>query len=712
MQTKIELLAPARDLSAGRAAIDCGADAVYIGGPAFGARHAAGNSVEEIAALVRYARPFGVRIYVTLNTLLFDAELAEAESVARALAAAGVDAFIVQDMAWVRIVSGAGVAEGEGVERGEVAAGVELHASTQTANVRADEIAFLGRVGFSRVILERALSIDEIRKIRAETLLDAAPDRHPVELEAFVHGAICVGRSGRCFLSRAMGAGSGDELRSGNRGTCSQPCRLTWDLVSSDPTSNPISASASSSSSSLSSASGSASGPGLSQSLNMPAARPIIIGKHLLSVRDLDLSARLGELLDAGVTSLKIEGRLKDIGYVRNIVGYYNTLLNKELSLRPGLRRASVGRSVLDFVPSPAKSFTRGATEYFFDGSVMGEDRGLGPLVASFDTPKAIGEPVGQVVNVGCDRTGNRWFILSSSADLLSAGDGICFLPDGVSASLPAGVSGGEFRGTNINRAEGNRIYPNDIQGIAVGTTVCRNFDHAFARTLERSRTRRKIDVTVHLAASAERVAVRFVDETGLSVEVARAGDFEPARNSTKMLATAREELARSGETIFQVTDVQIYCDNPPDHPFIPVSVLAALRREGLQRLLEARETIEPQQNRLPEDLAAKFPCTRLTAAENVTNNLAEQFYRDHGVTEFEPALELCQSFDGEIVMRAKYCLRRELGQCLRRPQKSNTPPLPRDLFLEHGRTRLRLDFDCENCEMTLISAPKKSERI
>ncbi len=611
---KIELLAPARDLETGRVAVDSGADAVYIGGPGFGARHAAGNSLEDVAELVRYARPFGVRVYATLNTLLFDDELEEARRVAQGLISAGVDALIVQDMAFLRM----------DLE------GVEFHASTQTSNMTPEDVAFPGRAGFRRVILERALSLDEIRAIRA-----ASPEE--LELEVFVHGAICVGYSGRCFFSKATGS------RSGNRGNCSQPCRLAYDLVDGD-------------------------------------GQVLMKGKHLLSVRDLDLSAHLGELLDAGVTSFKIEGRLKDASYVRNIVGHYRRLLDEAMVARPGLQRASAGISVPDFTPDPAKSFTRGATNYFLPGAVRG--------VASFDTPKAMGETVGRVGQTGCDRTGNKWFIVRGrfpSCGGVSRSDGICFF------------AGGELQGTNINRVEGERIYPNKMDGIAPGTEIYRNYDHAFTRAVERSRTRRRIGASAVVGMNASQVCVSFTDETGLSVTVLREGVFEEAKNPPKMLATLRDELSRSGDTIFEVKEVAVEGGGLPVR-FVPVSTVAGMRREGLQRLLEARQRLAPERNPAVEDMSALFPRTRLTAAENVVNRLAEQFYRDHGVTEIEPALEQRESLAGETVMRTRYCIRREMGECLREGSG-----LRGELYLERGRDRYRLDFDCATCEMRVI---------
>jgi putative protease len=627
-QKKIELLAPARDLETGRVAVDAGADAIYIGGPGFGARRAAGNSVEEIAALVRYARPFGVRIYATLNTLLFENELKEARQIACALIDAGVDALIVQDMAWLRM----------GLD------GVELHASTQTSNIVPEEVAFLGRAGFRRVILERALSLPEIEAIRA-----AAPE--DAELEAFVHGAICVGYSGRCFMSAALGGG-----RSGNRGDCSQPCRLAYNLTDGE-------------------------------------GRTMLKNKHLLSVRDLDLSARLGELLDAGVSSFKIEGRLKDAGYVRNVVSHYRALLDAELLTRPHLRRASIGVSAPDFTPDPAKSFTRGGTDYFFDGARAG--------VASFDTPKAMGELLGTVSEVGLEGAGKRFFEFANLAAELASGDGICFFADG------------ELRGTNINRIEAGRIYPNDGKGIATDTKIFRNYDHAFVRILDGSRMKRRIGVTAQMTASPTTpttpanpttpttLTLTFTDETGLSATARREGKFEEARDPAKMAATVREQLSKSGDTIFEVRDIKI----PSDLPFIPVSTLVQMRREGLSQLSEARENLAPERNPAPEDPAARFPRTHLTCTENVTNSLSERFWRDHGITEIDPALELKGAAPGDTVMRTRYCIRREIGQCLKEclkecPQEG--AQMREELFLERGRDRWRLAFDCNKCEMKI----------
>ena len=603
---RIELLAPARDYRSAVAAVDYGADAVYIGGAKFGARQAAGNSTEEIARVAEYAHRYGVRVHATLNTLLWDDELEEAERQARALIDAGVDALIVQDMALRRMNLP-----------------VELHASTQMCNRTAEGARFLAEAGFARVILERALSLEEIRAICAATT---------AEVECFVHGAICVGYSGRCFLSRSLSA------RSGNRGACSQPCRLPWDLTDG-------------------------------------AGHTYMSGRHLLSVRDLNLSAHIGELLDAGVTSFKIEGRLKDTGYIRNVVAYYRRVVDEALAARPQLVRASVGVSVPDFEPDPSKSFTRGESEYFFAGRRAG--------VASFDTPKAVGEYVGRV-----GRVEGRNFTLKGTA-ALSPGDGLCFR------------TGGALVGTNVNAVDGARITPNRMEGITPGAEVYRNCDHRFNRLLEASRTRRVIPAAARVEVTDAGVTFRYVDCEGVAAGAHRALTPERAKNPEANAAALRTQAARSGDTIFAVGEVGV-CGG---EWFVPASLAAELRREGLERLAAARAARPIPHRILPENLAARYPSTRLTAEENVTNRLAEAFYRDHGVTEIERGLDLAPTTAGYTVMRSAYCIRREIGECLR-----ERPRLRGELYLERGAQRYRLVFDCARCEMSLVDCRKSTK--
>ena len=596
----VELLAPAKDCASAIAAIDCGADAVYIGGARFGARQAAGNSIEEIARVADYAHRFGARVHATLNTLLWDGELADAERQARALIGAGVDALIVQDMALRRMNLP-----------------VELHASTQVS-VRTPETArFFGEAGFARIILERALSLDEIRAVCAAT--DA-------EVECFVHGALCVGYSGRCFLSRSMSE------RSGNRGACSQPCRLPWDLTDG-------------------------------------TGRIFLKFKHLLSLRDLNLSERIGELIDAGVSSFKIEGRLKDTNYIRNVVAAYRQAIDKALASRPGVQRSSVGESLFDFAPDPSKSFTRGESEYFFDGRCAG--------VASFDTPKSVGERIGRVVRVE-----GRAFRLDRDSDL-APGDGICFVRDG------------ELLGTSVNAAEAGCILPNRIEGIAPGTEIFRNCDHRFNRLLAASRTRRVIPASAQVEVSAHEVRLAYTDCEGVRAEVSRTAALDAAKNPQANAAALRTQASKSGDTIFRVDNVTVR----GEERFVPASLVAELRREGLEKLLQARLALPRPHRILPENPAARYPSERIAADENVTNRLAEAFYRDHGVKHIESPLELAPSFDGACVMRSAYCIRREIGECLR-----EHPRLRGDLYLQRGAQRYRLEFDCAHCEMKLIS--------
>lgn len=600
----VELLSPAKDYPSAVAAVDYGADAVYIGGAKFGARQAAGNATEEIARVAEYAHRYGVRVHATLNTLLWDDELEQAERQARELIAAGVDALIVQDMALRRM----------GLP-------VELHASTQVSNRTPEGARFLGEVGFARVILERALSLDEIRAICAATT---------AEVECFVHGAVCVGYSGRCFLSRSMSA------RSGNRGACSQPCRLPWKLTDG-------------------------------------AGHTYINNKHLLSVRDLDLTEHLGELLDAGVRSFKIEGRLKDVNYIRNVVAHYRRAVDEAIAARPGLCRASAGESMPDFRPDPAKSFTRGATDYFLAGRRAG--------VASFDTPKAVGECVGRVARVE-----GRTFLLDGAAEL-APGDGVCFR------------TGDGLAGTSVNAVEGRRITPNRMEGIAAGAAVYRNFDRRFNNLLERSRTRRVIPVKAEVAVTAAEVVFRYTDCEGFTAAAQRAVATESAKNPEANAQALRTQAARSGDTIFAVRETTVR----GAERFVPASLAAELRREGLERLAGVRAQRRLAHRILPEDLAARYPAEELTAEENVTNRLAEAFYRDHGVRRIARGLDLEPTTAGHPVMRSAYCIRREIGECLR-----ERTHLRGDLYLEHGGFRYRLDFDCGRCEMTLVDCSNR----
>ena len=603
----IELLSPARDYDAAIAAIDCGADALYIGAESFGARRGATNSTNDIARVVDYAHLFGVKVFVTLNTILYERELKEAEALARRLIEIGVDALIVQDMAYR-----------------EMNLPVELHASTQVNNMTPEGAKFLEESGFSRVILERALSIDEIRHVREATTVD---------LECFIHGAICVGHSGRCYLSRSQ------STRSGNRGECSQPCRLTYDLVTE-------------------------------------SGKRLISGKHLLSVKDFDLSARIGELIDAGVTSFKIEGRLKDNNYIKNVVSYYRRKIDEALAARPDCRRSSVGRSDIEFEPDPKKSFTRDGGEYMYSGKRAG--------VASFLTPKAVGEYVGCVAT-----TSKRDFRLVGKV-ALAAGDGICVV-------TPEGIVG-----TNVNRVEGNTVEPNRMDGIKAGMEVYRNYDHRFTQAVERSRTRRAIDARCLLHLSADGVTVRYTDIEGFEAELSRTVALDRAKSAEKMHSVAEEQMAKSGDSIFRITCVDVV----GSEWFATAKLLAELRREALSMLAAKRMTRRIEHLILEDTGVARYPLRRLGADHNVVNSLARRFYTRHGVEHIVDGLDLWTSTVGERVMESSYCIRREIGECLKRGSQ-----LREKLYIEHGRHRYRLDFDCAKCRMSLVDCTVNEDK-
>ena len=595
---KLELLAPAKDYASAVDAIDCGADAVYIGAGKFGARYAATNTIEDIARVVEYAHRYNVKVYATLNTLLFDNELEEARKQALALVDTGVDALIVQDMAYYLM----------GLP-------IDLHASTQTNCVTPEKVKFFEQLGFKRAILERSLSKEQIAEIRKET---------NIELEAFVHGAICVSQSGRCFFSRSTSE------RSGNRGECSQPCRLEYDLCNDK-------------------------------------GEVIIKSKHLLSVRDLDLSTRLGEMIDLGINSFKIEGRLKDRTYVRNIVSLYRQLLDIEIAKRNDVERSSVGRSTIEFEPNAARTFTRGAGEYFFDGKCRD--------VESFDTPKAMGERIGKVV-----KTDRRGIVLDRKHDL-ATGDGVCF------------ISNGSLVGTNIVGIEGDRIQLNRYDGVAVGIELFRNYNRLFSQAVERSRVKRTISADLLLQFSEENITLTATDESGISATATIAQPSEEARDKAKGEEALRRQLMRSGDTIFEVRNIEI-----SEIRFAPMSVIGALRREVFELLEKERLARHEKSANIAENRGVKYPSKCLTPQDNVTNRLARQLYTSCGVEEIAEGLDCRTSTTGEQVVISDYCIRREIGECLLKK-----PRLRGDLFLVRGTKKYKLCFDCKACQMKII---------
>jgi 23S rRNA 5-hydroxycytidine C2501 synthase len=609
---RVELLAPAKDLETGMAAINCGADAVYIGAAKFGAREAAGNAQEEIADLVRYAHKYWARVYVTVNTLLYDEELAQAEHLIRDLYNAGVDALIIQDTGLLELDLPP----------------IPLFASTQMHNHTPERVAFLEKVGIQRVILARELSLDQIRAIRAQT---------KVELEYFVHGALCVSYSGQCYMSYAIGG------RSGNRGQCAQPCRRPYKLV--DKTGNVLQD-----------------------------------GRYLLSLHDLNLSGHLGELLDAGVRSFKIEGRLKDKTYVMNVVGHYRQKLDVLLEWR-GLRSSASGRVHFDFNPNPQKTFNRGFSDYFLHGRKA--------PVGSPDTPKATGEPVGKVV-----RLNRKSFILDGSIEL-HRGDGLCFYN-----------KKRELAGTVTNDVQGRAVFPDKMEGLIIGTQIYRNHDHVFLTALEKSKTERKIGVRFRLAATQKGLALFAQDEDGCEVMVTHEMEKTLAEKPEQALATIEKQLQKLGGTEFESNFIRI---DLPEAYFIPISTLNAMRREVLEALLLQREENYPRQTGGAIKNDVPFPEKELSFEGNVLNHKAAVFYRRHGVGRIEPAAEANPGsaggagMDGRKVMTTRHCVKHQLGWCKRCGGKADhgLAPIQEPLALvdEQGNY-FPLRFNCVRCEM------------
>ena len=618
MSHAIELLAPAGNAAALRAAVRGGADAVYLGLDSFNARRGADNfTLETLADACAYAHLRGVRVYVTFNTAVLPSEVARALETVRQAYRAGADAFIVQDI---------GIAS----EISRALPEARLHISTQMNTHNAAGIEAAARLGAQRVTLARELSVLEIAH------LAEVADGYGMEVESFAHGALCACHSGQCFMSSLIGG------RSANRGLCAQACRLPYTLHN------------------------------VALRKNLPAP-----GEHLLSPQDLCAIDLLPELVEAGVTSFKIEGRLKDVNYIRNVVAFYRRATDEALAARPRLGRASVGESVPDFTPDTAKSFTRGESEYFFAGRCAG--------VASFDTPKAVGERIGRVVRV--ERGAFR--LDAAEGRTLAAGDGICF------------VTPGGLVGTNVNAAEGGRIVPRRLEGIVPGAEVFRNYDRAFTLRVERSRTRRVIPVTAHAEVSAGELRLTYTDCEGMAASASRRVELGPAHDPEANAEALRRQAVRSGDTIFSVRGVEVR----GAERFAPASLVAGLRREALGRLAEMRRARVPEHRILAEDPAARYPSECLTAEENVTNRLAEAFYRDHGVLRCERGLDLAPTTAGRTVLRSAYCIRREIGECLR-----ENPRLRGGLWLERGRHRYRLDFDCRRCEMSLVDCTSDTD--
>ncbi|MCR5445808.1 MAG: U32 family peptidase [Bacteroidales bacterium] len=610
----LELLSPAKNLEFGREAINHGADALYIGAPAFGARAAATNTIDDIDALVRYAHLYRARVFATVNTLLFDNELDDAVAMIRRLYNCGVDALIIQDL---------GLLECD-------LPPIELHASTQCHNASVERIKFMESAGFRRVILAREISLEQMRAIRAATSVD---------LEAFVHGALCVSYSGQCYLSQSLNG------RSGNRGCCSQPCRSSYDLLSAD-------------------------------------GRTLVRDRHLLSLRDFNASAHLQAMVDAGISSFKIEGRLKDLSYVKNITAYYRQLLD---SVMEGHQRASSGRCTYTFTPDPDRTFNRGYTDYFL--------RQRQPM-ANVATQKSLGKRVGEVVALG------RNSLTVSGNEPFANGDGLCYFD-----------ADGRLQGFLVNAVQGRVVVPNHMPDLRVGTPLWRNQDQQFERLLQGRSADRRLDLRMRFDATSDGFVLDLSDPDGLSVSHRIAADHQPAAKEAALNSPLIvKQLSKLGDTPFAAVEV---IDATAGRYFLPAAVLNQLRRDAVARLVDLRVDRFRPTDCPRVDCGEPYPDTVLDYRANIVNSRAEAFYRRHGVLQTERGLEATGDDEGKALMTTRYCLRYELGACLQHRDGGTHPsPLleqtlrPSDqlVLLNNGR-RFRLEFDCRQCLMRLYKA-------
>lgn len=603
-QRRIELLAPAKNLECGMAAVDHGADAVYIGAPKFGARAAAVNSLEDIAGLVDYAHLYNVRVYVALNTLLKEEELKETEEMIWSLYRAGVDALIVQDM---------------GITRLNLPP-IPLHGSTQMDNRTPEKVRFLADAGFSQVVLARELSLEEMRRIHEAT---------PVSLEVFVHGALCVSYSGQCYISQACFG------RSANRGECAQFCRLPFTLLDADQ-------------------------------------QIILRDKHLLSLKDMNRSEDLEQLLDAGVSSLKIEGRLKEVSYVKNVVAAYRQKLDVIFKRRQEYVRASSGKCTFTFRPQLDKSFSRGFTNYF----LKGRER----EIHSFDTPKSLGEEMGRMK----EARGN--YLTVAGLKSFNNGDGACFIDEQ-----------GKLQGFRINKVDGNKLYPQEMPRIKPRTTIYRNFDQEFERLLSKKSAERKIGISILLEENNFGFSLTLTDEDDNRVTLALTREKEVAR--TPQIENIKAQLGKLGNTPFEATRIDV---DFSDNWFIPSSAWADCRRQAVEKLIAARRITYRRELVALKPTRHAYPLQELTYLGNVANTQAVSFYQDHGVRKIAPAYEV-KAEEGAALMFCKHCIRYALGGCLVHQNKRLSYKEPLYLQSTDGK-RYQLVFDCKNCQMKVFA--------
>ena len=616
----LELLSPARDAAIAREAILHGADAVYIGGPGFGARHNASNSLSDIAELVPFAHRFGAKVFVTLNTILHDDELEPAQRLITDLYQTGVDALIVQDM---------------GVLELDIPP-IELHASTQCDIRTVEKAKFLSDVGFSQIVLARELNLNQIRDIHQ------APD---ATIEFFIHGALCVAYSGQCNISHAQTG------RSANRGDCSQACRLPYTLKDDQ-------------------------------------GRVVAFEKHLLSMKDNDQTANLGALIDAGVRSFKIEGRYKDMSYVKNITAHYRQMLDAIIEDRGDLARASAGRTEHFFIPSTDKTFHRGSTDYFVNAR-KGD-------IGAFDSPKFIGLPVGEVLKVAKD------YLDVEVTEPLANGDGL-------NVMIKREVVG--FRANTVEKTGENRyrVWPNempaDLYKARPNAALNRNLDHNWQQALLKTSSERRIAVDIELGGWEEQLILTMTCEDGISVTHTLDGLFEVANNAEKALNNLKDGVAKLGQTIYYARTIEV---NLPDALFVPNSLLNSFRRETAEMLDAARLAQYPRGSRKAETVPAPvYPDTHLPFLANGYNHKARQFYHRHGGQRIEAAYE-AQEEKGDVpVMITKHCLRFAFNLCPKQAKGNIKSWKATPMQLVNGDEVLTLKFDCRPCEMHVIGKMK-----
>lgn len=605
--SQIELLAPAKDKECAFAAINCGADAIYIGANAFGARKNAGNSLEDIAEIINYAHKFNVKVYVTINTVLFDNELQAAKDLINNLYKIGTDALIIQDFGLLELDLPP----------------IPLHASTQCHNTTLEKVNFLEKTGFERAVLARELSLEEIKNISQNT---------SIELECFIHGALCVSYSGQCYMSYAIGG------RSANRGECAQACRKKYSLIDSN-------------------------------------GNKIAENRHLLCLKDFNATNYLEKLVDAGVTSFKIEGRLKDVNYVKNVVGFYRKELDKIL-IKKNKVKASWGVVFTDFEFDINKSFNRGYCTYFLNG--RNKD------ITAFDTPKNRGEFVGKIIEIN-----KHGFKLDKNS--LNIGDGITF--------FAKNLTGKELCGTKIDKIENGWIFPNSIKNLKKGLEIYRNFDCKYLKKLENAKIKRKIPVKIFTDIRQNSISISIFDKK-FSHSINFENHFEVAQNKEKAEENLKKQLAKLGETEFYAEKIQITAQN--DVPFIKINEINDIRR----KLITEFQIIREKNYTVKKQTVINHPLLEnklLNYKYNITNEKAKQFYENCGCNIEEYGLEHSshKDFNKKQVMETKHCLKYSLGFCSKQ-KNAKKPTEPLFLIDEKGQ-KYEIQFDCKNCRMKIF---------